>query len=383
MSSSRCCHLPPIGATFLLCFLCCLGTLLPGVGRAIPLAPPEVPLDSPLDVCSAILFDLDHDQVLFEQNADQRIPPASLTKVMSMFLAMDQVRTGLLSPQTTTPVSHNAATTGGSRMGLRARERVTLEQLLTGMAVSSGNDASVAVAELVGGSVPAFVNMMNAKARILGMRGTLFLNPHGLPADGQCTTARDMLTLARAYLRAHPNALRYHNTHVLQHRGRLTWNKNPLLGQYPGADGLKTGWVRASGYNLIFTAGRANRRLLAVILGAPDSETRSIEAFRLLDAGFQVCGGAAPTVAAALHQLPRENYHPDIHLTAREARTMYAGYAAPTGRHKVGRAHKGKHQRQKAQLKRNRESKKKATARVQKRTPSAKQAARRAQRKAG
>ncbi len=362
-------------AAFILLAALCFAAFAPGVCRAAPAVPPE----GALGVCSAILFDLDNEAILFEQNADQLIPPASLTKVMSMFLAMDQLRTGLLSLQSSTAVSREAARTGGSRMGLRERERVTLEQLLTGMAVSSGNDASVAVAELVGGSVPAFVNMMNAKARILGMRGTYFLNPHGLPAAGQRTTARDMLTLARAYLRAHPNALRYHNTHVLNHHGRLTWNKNPLLGQYPGADGLKTGWVRASGYNLIFTAGRGNKRLLAVILGAPDSEMRSVEAFRLLDAGFQVCEGAAPSVNSALDALPRENYHPDIHLTAREARSMYAGYG---GDRKVSRA-KGKH-RHKPQLKQKNRGKKKGNARASRgQRDNSGQALRRAPRNAG
>ena len=219
-------------------------------------------------------------------------------------------------------------------MGLNENEQVTLEQLLTGMAVSSGNDASTAMAEYVGGSVPAFINMMNAKARDLGMRDSNFVNPHGLPAKGQYTTARDMLTLARAYLHAYPDALRFHNTHVLNYRGRVTWNKNPLLGQYPGADGLKTGWINASGYNLIFTALRGDKRLLAVIMGAPDSQLRSIEAFRLLDAGFEVCSNDAPTVLAALDTLPREKYHPDIRKNAREAYHQFAeadrGEGAPT-----------------------------------------------------
>lgn len=209
-------------------------------------------------------------------------------------------------------------------MGLRADERVRLDELLLGMAVSSGNDASMAVAEYVGGSSQAFVNMMNVKARALGMRDSHFVNPHGLPAQGQQTTARDMLTLARAYLRAYPWALKFHNTHVLNHRGRVTWNKNPLLGQYPGADGLKTGWINASGYNLIFTAKQGPKRLLAVILGAPDVRVRGAEACRLLDAGFQVCGNQAVSVAAALDSLPVEGYHPDVRKIAHEAGRQYA-----------------------------------------------------------
>lgn len=306
---------------FLVALICATIPLHHGTAVAAPAVPPQ----SSLGVCSAILYDLDRDAVLFEQNADQHIPPASLTKVMSMFLALDQVQNGLAAMDNTITVSRLAARTGGSRMGLGENDQVTLEQLLTGMAVSSGNDASTAVAEYVGGSVPAFVNMMNAKAQALGMRDSVFINPHGLPARGQYTTARDMLTLARAYLRAHPDALRFHSTHVLKYRGHVTWNRNPLLGQYPGADGLKTGWVNASGYNLISTASRGDKRLLAVIMGAPDSQIRSVEAFRLLDAGFEVCGNEAPTVVAALDNLPRDKYHPDIRKNAREAYHLYAG----------------------------------------------------------
>ncbi len=326
---------PPLRSLLALTLLVC-AALLAQAGQVF--SAPAIPAESSLGVCSAILYDLDRDAVLFEQNADQHIPPASLTKVMSMFLAMDQVNAGLASMDNTTIVSRNAARTGGSRMGLNENEQVTLEQLFTGMAVSSGNDASTAMAEYVGGSVPAFINMMNAKARTLGMRDSCFVNPHGLPAKGQYTTARDMLTLARAYLHAYPDALRFHNTHVLNYRGRITWNKNPLLGQYPGADGLKTGWINASGYNLIFTALKGDKRLLAVIMGAPDSQLRSIEAFRLLDAGFEVCSNEAPTVVAALDTLPREKYHPDIRKNAREAYHQFVAADHGEGAQTVHRA---------------------------------------------
>ena len=317
--------------------LCCLCWLLAGLPATSRAAPP-VPTHGAVGVCAAILYDLDQDAILFEQNADTPIPPASLTKVLSMFLVMDQIRAGLASLDSPVTISRLAARTGGSRMGLRQREQLTLEQLLTGMAVSSGNDASTAAAEFVGGSVPAFVNMMNAKARSLGMRDSVFVNPHGLPARGQVTTARDMLALARAYLRTYPEALRFHSTHVLNHRGSTTWNRNPLLGQYPGADGLKTGWTNASGYNLIFTAAQGNHRLLAVIMGAPDGRTRSIEAFRLLDAGFKVCTNQAVSVTAALDTLPPNAYHPDPHLLAREASRLYAGADQPARKQHVRKA---------------------------------------------
>lgn len=272
-------------------------------------AAPEAPEGAPLKVCSAIVYDLNDDVILFEQNVDERIPPASLTKIMSMHLALDHVGAGNASLQEPVEVSGQAAAATGSRMGLRANERVSLKKLLLGMAVSSGNDASHAVAEHVAGSVPAFVRMMNVKAQSLGMTNSRFATPHGLPAPDQYTTARDMLCLARSYLRRYPDSLsEYHNLRVLSHNGRETINRNPLLGQFPGADGLKTGWIRASGYNLIFTAKRGGKRLLAVIMGAPDVNTRGIEACRLLEAGFRASGNQAVSVAAALEAMPESPY---------------------------------------------------------------------------
>lgn len=295
------------------CFLCFFV-----FGSSQAKAAPQIPPAAIAKVCSAIVYDLDNDAILFEQNADERIPPASLTKVMSMFLAMDFIREGHANFNDGVLISADAAAQGGSRMGLRSNETVAFQKLLLGMAVSSGNDASYAVAEQVGGSADAFVKMMNTRAASLGMNDTNFANPHGLPHPSQYTTARDMLTLARAYLKTHPDSLELHNTLILEHGGYKTWNKNPLIGQYPGADGLKTGWIRASGYNLIFTATKGNRRLLAVILGAPDVLTRGAEACRLLDAGFLVCGNEAVSVAAALDNIPMDYARIDPRKTAKD-----------------------------------------------------------------
>lgn len=281
-------------------------------------APPPPPA-AYINAASAIIYDMDNEAILFEQNADLPIPPASLTKVMSMFLAIDHIKQGHSSKNTLVRPSREAVSAGGSSMGLRPDEEVELGKLLLGMAVSSGNDASHAVAEHVGGSVDAFVKMMNNRARQLGMNDSHFSNPHGLPHPAQFTTARDMLSLARAYLRTHPEALDMHNTKLLEHKGRTTWNKNPLLGQYPGADGLKTGWIRASGHNLIFTASRDGRRLLGVILGAPDAWVRAAESCRLLDAGFLVCQNETPTLTAALDAIPLDLSRIDARKTARDA----------------------------------------------------------------
>lgn len=317
---------------FILFLLCLL--ILPASIMAAPAVPPA----SLTKVCSAIVYDLENDAILFEQNADERIPPASLTKVLSMLLALDYIKGGHASKSDLVQISPAAAAETGSRMGLRANESVSLDKLLYGMAVSSGNDASYAVAELVGGSKDAFVKMMNSRARQLGMADSHFANPNGLPAPDQYTTARDMAALGRAYLQAHPDAIDFHNTLVLEHAGYRTWNKNPLIGQYPGANGLKTGWIRASGYNLIFTANRDGHRLLAVIMGAPDTYLRSAEACRLLDAGFLVCDNAAVSVAAALNDIPLDLTRIDPLKTGREHGLLKKrGYAQANPAKKVGK----------------------------------------------
>lgn len=236
---------------------------------------------------SAILYNLGSGKILYQLNPKRPVAPASLAKIMTMYLALDAVKAGQLSLKHKVRVSRNAARTGGSSMRLRPGEKVPLEGLLSGMAVASGNDAAVAVAEKVGGSVRRFTRQMNARAARLGMKGTKFKNPTGLPSAGQKTTAYDLLLLCRAYLRRHPEARRFHRTLHFRHRGRLMRNTNPLLGVMPGVDGLKTGWTVASGYNLIVTARRGRTRLLAIVLGATSKRERVELASRLVGAGFR------------------------------------------------------------------------------------------------
>lgn len=250
-----------------------------------------------MQVRSAILLNMTTGRVLYEHNPDMRIPPASLTKVLTMFIAMDQVRAGKLNLKTNVRISRAAATTGGSRMRLRTGQRVPLKQLLTGMAVASGNDASMAVAQRISTSSRSFVRLMNEKARQLGMKNSVFKTPHGLPAAGQITTARDMLTLARSYILTHPSAMRFHKTSILRHNGFTIRNTNGLLGNVRGVDGLKTGWIAASGYNLIFTAKRGGTRLLGVVMGGTTKQARDRDARSLLEAGF-----ASPANASKVKQ---------------------------------------------------------------------------------
>ena len=258
-----------------LCILCVLAVLCPTAAWA------------KLPVRSAILYNMTTGKVLYEQNADQRIPPASLTKVLSMFIAMDMVKAKKVRLNSTVRVSRTAALTGGSRMHLLTGEKISLDKLLQGMAVASGNDATMAVAQRLGTSSRNFVKLMNTKARQLGMRNSMFKTPHGLPAKGQYTTARDMLTLSRQYLQIHPQARRFHSQQTLRSNNYFIRNTNRLLGTVNGVDGLKTGYTAASGYNLIFTAKRGKTRLLGVVMGGRTGATRDAAARRLLEAGFK------------------------------------------------------------------------------------------------
>lgn len=254
----------------------------------------------PINAKSAILMDVTTGRILYEQYADRRIPPASLTKVLSMYVAMDAISAGKTSYQKKVKVSRSAARTRGSSMFLKTGDVVTLDKLFYGMAVASGNDASMAVAEHVAGSSSAFVQRMNSLARRIGMKNSRFLNVHGLPAEGQYTTARDMLTMARSYERKYPRSNKYHLAKYITHNGKSEPNHNPLVGYYRGINGLKTGWITAAGYNIIVSARRNGHKLIGVILGAPNTGVRAAEARRLLNAGFKTIGKKHITVAREL-----------------------------------------------------------------------------------
>ncbi len=246
-------------------------------------------------------MNMSNGRILYKHNPYDLIPPASLTKVMSMYIALDMVKAKKISLNKTTKISNAAIRTGGSKMRLRRGESVTLDKLLLGMAVSSGNNASQAVAEAISKDSAKFINLMNAKAKKIGMRNSTFKTPHGLPAQGQFTTAYDMLKLARSYMNAHPTAMRYHNTRSFKHNKVLHKSTNKLLGQVPGVFGLKTGYTDASGFNLIFTAKRGDVELLGVILGGPTRIIRDQEATQILEAGFASPNSSAK-VAQALNK---------------------------------------------------------------------------------
>jgi D-alanyl-D-alanine carboxypeptidase len=268
-----------------------LALLFPGAGRAAPFL---------VDAKSAILMDVNTGEVLFEQNADAEIPPASITKILSLYLVFEAIQEGRAHPWDKVRVSSLAARTGGSRMGLRTGDVVTLEELIKGMAIVSGNDACVAVAEYIEGSVPAFVRKMNAKAKALGMNYSVFLTPNGLPAKGQVTTARDIAKLSIAYMQRFPEALAIHSTCTYTYRSTTHHNANRLLGRCPGVDGIKTGFVCASGFNISATAKRGDTRILAVVLGAPSPGIRARETAKLINGGYHMLALAHPEEAHEL-----------------------------------------------------------------------------------
>ncbi|MDR3641799.1 MAG: D-alanyl-D-alanine carboxypeptidase [Humidesulfovibrio sp.] len=237
----------------------------------------------------AIAMDLATGHILYEQDADRQIPPASLTKVITLYLTFEALQEHRLSFTDTVLVSPEAARAGGSRMSLRAGEHIIVRELMKGIAVASGNDACVAMAQhLSGGSDnQPFVEAMNAKAKELGMTETVFKNPNGLPAEGQLTTARDMLRLSASYLRRFPQALTFHSMTTYVHNNHNHHNANRLLTTYDGADGLKTGFVQAAGYNNVVTAKRGDTRIIAVVLGARSAGVRTAATHKLLDLAFK------------------------------------------------------------------------------------------------
>lgn len=240
----------------------------------------------PLTVKAAMLVDMNTGRVLYEQNVDRVIQPASLSKIMSLYLIYEDIEMKKAGYSDLVSVSANAVRTGGSKMLFEAGARYELLDLIKGMAVHSANDASVALAEHFGGNVETFVRRMNAKAQELGMKDTHFVNPHGLPNRKQKTTARDIYVLSSEYLHRFPHSYKIHSIERFVFNDVMLTNRNDLLSSYPGMDGLKTGYVGAAGFHLVATAVRGDTKLMAVVLGAKNRRIRSQQTRMLLDYGF-------------------------------------------------------------------------------------------------
>jgi len=233
-----------------------------------------------------LVIEADSGKVLEAENATIPWYPASVTKLMTAYVTLQAVKDGKLTLDTLLTVSPTAASQSPSKMGFRPGTQVTVDNALKMMLVKSANDMAVVLAEGVGGSIDGFSGMMNQTAQKLGMTQTSYVNPNGLPADGQITSARDLAILARAIIKNLPEYEYFVHIPSIRYGKRITQNFNRLIGRYPGADGFKTGFICASGYNLVASATRDGRRLIAVVLGASSGTARSVRAAQLLDRGF-------------------------------------------------------------------------------------------------
>ena len=235
-----------------------------------------------------LLGDLTSGQVLLAERADERIEPASLTKLMTAYLVFAALHDKKLTLEQRATVSTRAWRAPGSRMFIEPRKPVTVDELIKGMEVQSGNDACIALAEAVAGSVDVFVELMNREAARLGMTGTHFMNPTGLPDAQHYSTARDLYTLAAAVIRDFPDEyLRYYAIKEFRYNNITQPNRNRLLWLDPTVDGVKTGHTEAAGYCLIASSKRGPRRLLAVLLGSTSEAMRAQESLKLLNWGYQ------------------------------------------------------------------------------------------------
>ncbi|RTL54112.1 MAG: D-alanyl-D-alanine carboxypeptidase [Bradyrhizobiaceae bacterium] len=233
-----------------------------------------------------LLVEADTGKVLQADNATYPWYPASLTKLMTAYVTLSNIHQGRITPDTLLTVSPTAMAQAPAKMGFKAGTQVTVDNALKMMLVKSANDMAVVLAEGVGGSIDGFSAQMNATAQRLGMTQTSYVNPNGLPADGQITSARDLAILTRAIIRDFPDYESYFHIPAIKFGRRVTANYNKLIGRYPGADGMKTGFICASGFNLVATATRNNKRLIAVVLGASSSSQRAVKAAQLLERGF-------------------------------------------------------------------------------------------------
>src|SRR5438034_5951320 len=233
-----------------------------------------------------LLIEADSGKVLQAENATYPWYPASVTKLMTAYVTLKAVKDGRISLDSVLTVSPVAAAQSPSKMGFRPGIQVTVDNALKMMLVKSANDMAVVLAEGIGGSIDGFSAQMNQAAHRLGMMQTNYVNPNGLPAEGQITSARDLAILARAIIRDLPEYEYFVHIPSIRFGRRVTQNFNKLIGRYPGADGFKTGFICASGYNLVASATRNGKRLIAVVLGASSGQARAVRAAQLLERGF-------------------------------------------------------------------------------------------------
>lgn len=239
---------------------------------------------------ASIIIDGDSLEILHARKIDGARYPASLTKMMTLYLTFDALNRGEIRLNEPMHVSAYAARTPPVKLGLKPGSTITVEQAIQALAVRSANDAAVVLAEHLAGSEVEFATLMTLKAKALGMRSTVFQNPHGLPNSGQISTARDMAKLADAILRNHRGYYPYFSQKTFTYQGKTYTNHNALLGTVDGVDGFKTGYTRASGYNLVLSAERDGRRIIAIVMGGASGKSRNTHMADLIERGFDVLG---------------------------------------------------------------------------------------------
>jgi D-alanyl-D-alanine carboxypeptidase (penicillin-binding protein 5/6) len=276
--------------TLTLVWLLSIALMLPSIAWAKEPTTGKSLTDMAAGARSAILMDADSGTVIYEKNSNVALPPASITKIMTMLLVMEAIDEGRLKLTDKVQTSEYAASMGGSQIFLETGEEMTVEEMLKGIALASGNDASVALAEKLGGSEQQFVAMMNEKAEQLGMKNTKFMNCNGLPAKGHVSSAHDIALMSRELLK-YEDITKYtglYQDYLRKDSPKPFWlvNTNKLVRFYHGADGLKTGFTSEAKFCLSATARRDNMRLIAVVMGEPNTKTRNAEVSHLFDYAF-------------------------------------------------------------------------------------------------
>ena len=232
---------------------------------------------------SALVIDASSGETLYQVNATAVRYPASLTKMMTLYLLFEAIEQGRVSKTTEIPVSSFASRQPPSKIGIKAGQSIDVESAILALTVKSGNDCAVAVAEFLGGTEEQFAGQMTAQARKLGMTGTVFRNASGLPDPEQRTTARDMAVLGMALKSRFPQHFHYFSERDFAYRGRTVRGHNDLLGRVEGVDGIKTGYIRASGYNIVTSVQRGSRRLIVVVMGADSARARNANVEELIE----------------------------------------------------------------------------------------------------
>ena len=269
----------PIPATFLALMLCLIS------GKVTAVAP--VPSSPAIAATGHILIDFNSGSILSEKNADGRLEPASLTKIMTAYVVLRELKEGNITLVDEVPVSEKAWRTPGSRMFIEVDTRVSVEQLLKGMIIQSGNDASVALAEHIAGSEDTFARLMNQHAKKLGMHATNFMNSTGLPHPDHYTTARDIARVSEATIREFPEYYPWYAEKVFTYNDIKQHNRNKLLWRDDSIDGVKTGHTEAAGYCLVTSALRDGMRLTSVVMGTTSEKERANQSLALLNYGFR------------------------------------------------------------------------------------------------